>query len=131
MIVVIKCRMVNLLDTNKMVLNYCPNFDRIMNFDFYEGDIVTERLISIYEKFIFSIDIMEEENRKLVQEIDRVIGKYIDDYTFRKEMQTEIFRMKVKRTCSNILKAVVEGIIHIFEKYEEESTRNIYISRWI
>lgn len=119
------------MDTNKRVLHYCPNFDCIMNFDFYEGDIVTERLICIYEKFIFSSDLSMEEDVQLVREIDRVIGKYIDDYAFRKEMQTEIFRVKVKRTCSNILKAVVEGIIRIFEKYEEDSTRNIYISRWI
>ena len=114
-----------------MVLRYCPNFNRIMNFDYYEEDIVTERLISIYEKFIFSWFINIYINERLIREIDRVIGKYIDDYAFRKEMQVEIFRVKVKKTCSNILQAVVEGIIRIFEKYEEDSTRNIYISRWI
>ncbi len=114
-----------------MVLRYCPNFDRIMNFDYYEGDVVTERLICIYEKFIFSTNIEEEENISLIREIDHVLGRYIDDYTFRKEMQEEIFRVKVKKTCTNILKAVVEGIIRIFEKYQEDSTRNIYISRWI
>ncbi len=114
-----------------MVLRYCPNFNRIMNFDYYEGDVVTERLICIYEKFIFSVNLDEEENVSLIKEIDYVIGKYIDDYTFRKEMQVEIFRVKVKKTCTNILQAVVEGIIRIFEKYEEDSTRNIYISRWI
>ena len=114
-----------------MVLRYCPIFNRIMNFDYYEGDVVTERLICIYEKFIFSVNLDEEENVSLIKEIDYVIGKYIDDYTFRKEMQVEIFRVKVKKTCTNILQAVVEGIIRIFEKYEEDSTRNIYISRWI
>lgn len=114
-----------------MVLKYCPNFGRIMNFDYYDEDVVTERLISIYERFIFSSDILQEENVILIREIDRVIGKYIDDYAFRKEMQVEIFRVKVKKTCSNILQAVVEGIIRIFQKYEEDSTRNIYISRWI
>lgn len=119
------------MDTNKLVLKYCPNFDRIINLDYYEDDAVTERLIHIYEKFIFSSNIENEEDIKLIQEIDRVLGKYIDDYSFRKEMQTEIFRVKVRKTCSNMLKAVVEGIIKIFEKYEEDSTRNIYISRWI
>lgn len=114
-----------------MVLRYCPNFNRIMNFDYYEDDVVTERLISIYERFIFSSNIENLESVHLIKEIDRVIGKYIDDYSFRKEMQVEIFRVKVRKTCSNILQAVVEGIIRIFEKYEEDSTRNIYISKWI
>ncbi len=114
-----------------MVLKYCPNFERIINLDYYEGDQVTERLINVYEKFIFSINIDNEENVRLVEQIDHVLGKYIDDYSFRREMQVEIFRVKVKKTCTNILKAVVEGIIRIFYKYQEDSTRNIYISRWI
>lgn len=119
------------LDTNKYILKYCPNFNRIINLDYYEDDAVTERLIRIYEKFIFSTNIESEEDIRLIREIDRVLGKYIDDYKFRKEMQVEIFRVKVHKTCTNILKAIVEGIIRIFEKYEEDSTRNIYISRWI
>ena len=119
------------MEDNKAVLKYCPNFERIINLDYYEGDAVTERLIGIYERFVFSTNIDYEENVKLIREIDRVLGKYIDDYAFRKEMQVQIFRVKVRKTCSNMLKAVVEGIIRIFEKYEEDSTRNIYISRWI
>lgn len=119
------------MDANKLVLKYCPNFNRIINLDYYEEDMVTERLINIYEKFIFSSDIDDVENVKMIREIDYVLGKYIDDYAFRKEMQVEIFRVKVRKSCKNILKAVVEGIIRIFYKYEEDSTRSIYISRWI
>lgn len=119
------------MDQNKAILKCCPNFNRIINLVYYEEDVVTERLINIYEKFIFSCNIENEEEAKLVREIDHVLGKYIDDYAFRKEMQVEIFRVKVRKTCSNMLKAVVEGIIRIFEKYQEDSTRSIYISRWI
>jgi len=51
--------------TNKLILKYCPNFDRIINLDYYEDDAVTERLIHIYEKFIFSSNIENEEDIKL------------------------------------------------------------------
>ena len=114
-----------------MVLRYCPNFNRIINLDYYEDDILTGKLINIYEKFIFSTDINDEEDMGLVHKIDLVFGKYIDDYTFRKELQAQIFRVKVYQTCSNILKTIVENIICIFDKYQEDSTRKIYISRWI
>lgn len=114
-----------------MVLKYCPNFDRIVNLDYYEDDAITERLINIYEKFIFSSNIDNENDIHLIKEIDYVLGKYIDDYSFRKELQTEIFQVKVQQTCSNVLKMIVEGIIHIFHKYQEETTRKIYISKWI
>lgn len=119
------------LNTNKMILKYCPNFNRIINFDYYEDDILTGKLINIYEKFIFSINIDEENDCILVRKIDHVLGKYIDDYTFRKELQAEIFRVKVDKPKSNILQTIVENIIRIFDKYQEDSTRKIYISRWI
>lgn len=114
-----------------MILKYCPNFNRIINLDYYEDDAVTEKLIGIYEKFIFSSDIDNDEDIALVKKIDHVLGKYIDDYVFRKELQTEIFHVKVQQTCNNVLKTIVESIIHIFDKYLEDSTRKIYISRWI
>lgn len=119
------------LNTNKLILKYCPNFNRIINLDYYEDDILTEKLINIYEKFIFSIDINSENDMSLVHKIDHVFGKYIDDYTFRKELQAEIFRVKVDKPKTNILQTIVENIIRIFDKYQEDSTRKIYISRWI
>ncbi len=119
------------MNKNKLVLNYCPNFYRIINFDYFEEDNVTEKLIKIYENYIFNIDISNEEDIKLVQKIDYVLGKYMDDYIFRRKMQVEITQVRIKKNCPNILKAVVESMISIFNRYEEETTRNIYISRWI
>lgn len=119
------------MDVNKEVLKFCPNFNRIVNFEYFEEDVVTERLINIYEKFIFSTDIYDEDDIQMVKNIDYVLGRYIDDYLFRKEMQIEIFQVRVRKTCTNMLKAIVEGIIRIFERYEEGTTRNIYISQWI
>ncbi len=119
------------VDRNKLVLDICPNFYRIINFEYFEEDSVTEKLIKIYEDFIFKADLDNREEINMVKRIDYVLGKYIDDYFFRRRMQQEIFRVKVTNTCTNILKTIVENIISIFNKYEEDTKRNIYISRWI
>lgn len=119
------------MNKNKLVLNNCPNFYRIVDFDYFDDDVVSEKLIQIYENYIFNIDITNEEEIKLVKKIDYVLGKYMDDYLFRRKMQKEILNVRIKKTCPNILKAVVESIVSIFTRYEEETTRNIYISRWI
>lgn len=119
------------MNKNKLILNNCPNFYRIVNFDYFEDDYITEKLINIYESYIFNIDITNSDEVKTVKKIDYVLGKYIDDYLFRRKMQSEIVNVKVKRSCTDILLAVVESIITIFNRYEEETTRNIYISRWI
>lgn len=109
----------------------CPNFYRITNFEYFEEDLVTDKLIKIYEDFIFKADIKNEVEAKMVKKIDYVLGKYIDDNLFRRKMQKEIFNVKVTKTHRNKLRIVVENIIAIFNHYEEDTTRSIYIARWI
>ena len=38
------------MNKNKQILKYCPNFYKIINFDFFEDDHFTEKLIAIYEE---------------------------------------------------------------------------------
>ncbi len=119
------------MNKNKAVLEICPNFYRIINFEYFEEDMVSEKLIKIYEDFIFKADIKKEEEMQMVKKIDYVLGKYIDDNLFRRKMQKEIFNVKVTKTYKNKLRIVVENIIAIFNHYEEDTTRSIYIARWI
>ena len=118
------------MDKNKVVLGYCKNFERIMNTDFLEGDNVSLQLVKIYKEFIFNIDINSEEDIENAREIDVVMGKYVEDYAFRKKLQEEMRTIKVKKG-NNIIKTIVESIINIFKTYELELTRKIYISKWI
>lgn len=119
------------MNKNKFILNKCPNFYRIVNFDYFEDDFITDKLIKIYEDFIFRADITSYDEMRMVEKIDYVLGKYIDDYLFRKKMQQDLLEVKIKKTCTDVLHAIVESIIAIFGRYEEETTRNIYLSRWI
>lgn len=114
---------------NKEILNYCPNYYNIVNFDFKDSDLVSEKLINIYKNFVFSINVNNREDIEKVQELDRVLSNYIHDYLFRSTLQKEIVSVKVKR--DNILRSLVDNIIKIFSNYEEYTTRRIYISKWI
>ena len=118
------------MNKNKIILQYCPNFYKIINYDF-ERDSLTDKLINVYRRFIFTIDIENMEEVKTANQIDKILIKYIEDSQFRKELQNGLKNFKVTNSSSNILKAIVEGIISVFNKYEEGSTRKIYIARWI
>lgn len=120
----------NNMNKNKIILQYCPNFYKIINYDF-EGDSLTDKLIKVYKKFIFTIDIEDMKEVKIANQIDKILAKYIEDYQFRKELKNGLKQFRVTNLSSNILKAIVEGIISVFNKYEEGSTRKIYIARWI
>jgi hypothetical protein len=115
---------------NKLIIEHCPNFYKIVNFDYFEDDVFTDKLIKIYRMFIFSINPLNKEELYKVSEIDRVLAKYIDDYNFRKNMKYELLQVKFS-SRENLLQNLVNSIIGIFEKYEDGQTRNIYIARWI
>lgn len=118
------------MNNNKLILKNCPNFYKIISFDFFEGDFISEKLIQIYKDFIFGVDLNNEEDISIVKQIDFVINKYIEDYYFRKEMQRSMINIRVKKSA-NIIKETTLGIINCFDNYETGYTRNIYFARWI
>lgn len=116
---------------NKQIIALCPNFYKIIEFKPYEDDIVSAKLIKLYQQYIFKISLDNIDDIESVRKLDHVIGKYIDDYLFRKEMQKEIMHIRIKKDAKDILREVINAIIKIFTNYEEYTTRKIYISRWI
>ena len=119
------------MDRNKEILKFCPNFYKIIDFTPYEDDKISDKLIKLYQKYIFKIDVNNSEDVESVKRLDKVISKYIDDYIFRKEMQKQILTIKVQRDAKDLLKEIIKSILKIFDNYEEYTTRVIYISRWI
>ncbi|MDD4706248.1 MAG: hypothetical protein PHS24_03450 [Bacilli bacterium] len=115
---------------NKIIINYCPNFYKIINFDFFEGDYISKKLIEIYKDFIFDIDLDNEDDIYMVKQMDLVVNKYIEDYYFRKEMQRNMLNIRVKKS-SRLVRDIAQSIINCFDSYENGYTRNIYFARWI
>ena len=118
------------MSDSKEILKYCPNYYNIVNFDFQENDLISEKLVNIYKHYLFSINTSNSEDIEKVQELDRVLSNYIADYLFRSTLQKEIITVKVKND-NNIIRSLVDIIIKIFSNYEEYTTRKIYISKWI
>ncbi len=118
------------MNKNKSILKHCPNFYKIKNFAFEDGDYISLKLVSIYEDFIFSIDSNDINEVKRVESLDSILSKYIDDYNFRKEIRDGLLKVKVKRG-TNIVDAIINSIISLFDKYEDGYTRNIYFARWV
>lgn len=112
------------------VLNKCKNYERIVNFEYLQEDLITAKLIKVYKEYFVSILKCNDGIDELVR-LDYVLGRYIEDYEFRRELKKEIVQVKIKKSCTDILKAIVASIIKIFDNYLENSTRRIHIARWI
>lgn len=107
------------------VLKNCPNYNKIINFNYTKEDYITSKLIDIYKEYVLSND-----DNDTTHEIDKVLNIYIENFEFRKELQEKIVKIKVRKD-NNILKNIVLSIIKIFSDYEEYTTRKLYIARWI
>lgn len=118
------------MNKNKQVLRHCPNFYRIVNFEYLEDDKLSEKLIDVYQEYVFKININDKKEISKVEQLDSILSKYIDDYIFRKELKAEMKKIRVRKD-EDILTAIVNWIIKVFDNYEEGFTRNIYFSRWI
>lgn len=112
------------MSQNKLIINLCPNYYKIINFNPIIGDEITSKLIEMYRNFIFSVDTTIPENIKKVTELDGALNKYIDDYIFRKEVQKRYLSL-------TSITSFIDSILSLFNNYEEYTTRVIYISRWI
>ena len=86
---------------NKLVLKYCPNFHKIVDFDIDEDDAMSRKLVQIYQDYIFKIDLANVEETKLVMELDKVLSRYIDDYEFRKNLKVSMLQVKIKKSCNS------------------------------
>lgn len=114
----------------KIVLKHCPHFYKILDFEIYEDDVISSKLISLYKDYIFSIDATDEIALKKAEKIDLIISKYIDDYLFRKEIQRECVNIKIEPD-EDLTTGLIEGIFNLYDNYENGYTRNIYFARWI
>ena len=61
------------MNRNKIIIENCPNFYKIINFDYFEGDYFTINLINVYRKFIFQVDEINEENLAKIRKVDMIL----------------------------------------------------------
>ena len=116
---------------NKIILKHCPNFYKIINYDIEAEDNISIKLINIYKRYIFSIDIDSPDDLMQVEKFDYVLNKYLEDYFFRKDMKNRLLKFRIKKNSNDFIKSIVEGIINAFDDFETGYTRNIYFARWI
>ncbi len=118
------------MNKNKYIISQCPNFYKIINYDYYKEDIITDKIINIYRSFIFNTNPEDENEISKAKDLDIVLNKYINDLSFRKELQNR-FKYYEIVTTTNIINSLVDSIIKTYDEYREGTTKRIYISKWI
>lgn len=116
---------------NKIILKYCKDYYRIINEEFNELDYMSDKVIHIYQSFIFSINIKNKGEIKKATDLNTAVVRYFDDREFRTLLNNFLSSLKVSRSETNVIGFIANAVIKEYEKYMEGFTRNLYIPRWI
>ena len=116
---------------NKVVLKYCPDYYRIINEEFNELDYMSDKIIQVFQQYIFSIDIRNKNDIKKISSLNKAIVRYFDDREFKTILTNFFLALKVPKGTKNVVSIIADNIIEQHLKYMEGFTRNIYIPRWI
>ena len=116
---------------NKIILKYCKDYYRIINEEFNELDFMSDKIIHIYQTFIFSLNARNKSDIKKAMDLNKSIARYFDDREFRTLLNNFLKGLKVSRSETNVISYIANAIMKEYEKYMEGFTRNLYIPRWI
>ena len=116
---------------NKIVLKYCKDYYRIINEEFSELDYMSDKVIQIYQSFIFSINARKKDELKKATDLNTAVVRYFDDREFKTILNSFLKALKVSRKENNVIGFIAGEIIKEYDKYMEGFTRNLYIPRWI
>ena len=116
---------------NKIVIKYCKDYYRIINEEFSELDFMSDKVIQIYQSFIFSINVRKKDELKKAVDLNTAVARYFDDREFRTLLNNYLSSLRVAKTEKNIIAYIANAINKQYEKYMEGFTRNLYIPRWI
>lgn len=115
---------------NKIIINYCKDYYKIINETFSDKDVVSEKLIQIYQRYVFSIDVKDKNNLKRAVDLNDAVSRYFDDREFKTMLSNHLKALKIPKE-GNVILYIVNSIIKIYQKYKEGYTRNLYIPKWI
>lgn len=108
----------------KKILDCCPYYDDIVNSDIVYEDDFSVDLIDWYRDLIFSCDGDNNDDIKVVRDIDRCMYLYINDNKYRKGIRKIInFNLDDYK--------IVNKILDFTDKYEINEILNITTEKWL
>ena len=116
---------------NKIIIKYCKDYYRIINEEFSADDYMSDKVIKIYQSFIFSINVKNKNELKKAIALNTAVARYFDDREFRTLLNSYLAALKVSKSETNVIAYIANAINSQYEKYREGFTRNLYIPRWI
>lgn len=115
----------------KKILETCPHYDEIINFDFDYDDEITIDLIDWYKDLIFSCDSSDDNETGIIKLIDNSMYMYVNDYRYRKGLSKTINPREIDLNDERSIKRLIKKILDYTSKYETSEILNVTSSKWL
>lgn len=115
----------------KMVLENCPNYDKIINYEYPYGDVLSKKLIDWYKDLIFSANGNNENQLLLIRALDRSLYLYVRDNKYKRGLRKIITSDELSFDNKDLIKDVIKRLIEFTNIYEKREIREVSVSKWL
>ena len=115
----------------KKVLENCPNFEKIIHYEYPYGDILSKKLIDWYRELIFSANGNNENQLLLIRALDRSLYLYVRDNKYKRGLRKIITTDELTFENKDLIKNVIKRLIEFTNNYEKKEVREVSVSKWL
>lgn len=115
----------------KKILENCPHYDMIINYEYPYGDILSKKLIDWYRELIFSANGNNENQLMLIKSLDKSLYLYVKDNKYKRGLRKIISVDELTFDDKNIIKEVIKKLIEFTSNYEKKEVREVNIAKWL
>lgn len=115
----------------RKVLQNCPHFDKIVNYEYSYGDTLSKKLIDWYRELIFSANGNDEKQLMLINALDRSLYLYIKDNKYKRGIRKIITDEELTFEDKNLIKEVIRKLIEFTTSYEKKEVLEFSNTKWL
>ena len=115
----------------KKVLDNCPNFEKIIHYEYPYGDVLSKKLIDWYRELIFSANGNNESQILLIRALDKSLYLYVRDNKYKRGLRKIITTDELTFENKELIKDVIKRLIEFTSNYEKKEVREVSVSKWL
>lgn len=126
----VETKTINLRYVNKILSN-CPNYDKIVNYEYEYGDTLSSKLIDWYRELIFSCDGENPNQLRIIYQIDHSLSMYVEDNQYKRGLSKILSKDEVDLNNSVLIQRVIKKIIEFTNQYERDEILELVSNKWL
>lgn len=126
----VQTKTINLRYVNKILSN-CPNYDKIVNYEYEYGDTLSSKLIDWYRELIFSCDGESDNQLKIIYLIDHSLALYVGDSQYKRRLSRVLTKDEINLDNSVLIQNLIKKIVEFTNQYEKDEILELVNNKWL